>query len=298
MIQSVVHDTPVLSYIVIVRERSLLIIDSDPAVHEVFAEALNRQDQTIQNSYDGREALNYLRANRCDLILAGQGRNGFDGMKLLRQIRAIQPDAKIIVAGEPSAERALDAMRARAFSYIHKPLAAGALAELVQQALQSSSWQNDLKIVSARRDWISLEVRCKLEAAERAVHLIGELQTDLAPEIWDDVATAFRELLLNAIEHGGRSDVRKRVHVIVLRTARAVIIHMQDPGKGFSLESLRHSAVGNPADEPTRHVEIRAETGQRPGGFGILMARNLMDELLYNERGNEVVFIKYLNAKT
>ena len=280
------------------RECSLLIIDSDPAVHQAFAEVVNRQSQTVQNSYDGREALNYLRTNRCDLILAGHGRNGFESMKLLRQIHAIQPDAKIIVAGEPSAERALDAMRARAFGYVHKPLAAGTLADLVQQALQSSSWQNDLRIVSARRDWISLEVRCKLEAAERAVHLIGELQTDLQLETWEDVATAFRELLLNAIEHGGRSNARKRVHITMLRTARALIIHMQDPGKGFSLESLRHSAVANPADEPTRHVEIRAETGQRPGGFGILMARNLVDELLYNERGNEVVFVKYLSPKT
>ena len=298
MIQPVIHGTPLLSYIVIVKERSLLVIDSDPAVHEIFAEALNRPNQTIQNSYNGGEALHYLRANRCDLILAGHGRNGFDGMRLLRQIRAIQPDAKIIVAGEPNAERALDAMRARAFSYVHKPLAAGPLGDLVQQALQSSSWQNDLRILSARRDWISLELRCKLEAADRAVHLIGELQTDLHPEIWDDVATAFRELLLNAIEHGGRSNARKRVHATVLRTARALVIHMQDPGKGFSLESLQHSAVANPADDPTRHVEIRAETGQRPGGFGILMARNLVDDLLYNERGNEVVFIKYLNSKT
>ena len=43
-----------------------------------------------------------------------------------------------------------------------------------------------------------------------------------------------------------------------------------------------------------RHVEIRAEKGQRPGGFGILMSRTLVDELLYNERGNAVLFVKYL----
>ncbi|SPF46834.1 hypothetical protein SBA4_3580017 [Candidatus Sulfopaludibacter sp. SbA4] len=36
------------------------------------------------------------------------------------------------------------------------------------------------------------------------------------------------------------------------------------------------------------------EQGQRPGGFGILMTRNLVDELIYNERGNAVLFVKYL----
>jgi anti-sigma regulatory factor (Ser/Thr protein kinase) len=69
---------------------------------------------------------------------------------------------------------------------------------------------------------------------------------------------------------------------------------MRDPGKGFSLAAIRHAAVCNPEDSPTRHVEIRAEQGQRPGGFGILMASKLVDELLYNERGNEVMFVKNL----
>ena len=47
-------------------------------------------------------------------------------------------------------------------------------------------------------------------------------------------------------------------------------------------------------DEPARHLEIRAEQGVRPGGFGILLTRNLVDELIYSEKGNEVLFIKYL----
>ena len=33
----------------------------------------------------------------------------------------------------------------------------------------------------------------------------------------------------------------------------------------------------------------------RPGGFGILIAKQLVDELVYNERGNEVVMIKYID---
>jgi anti-sigma regulatory factor (Ser/Thr protein kinase) len=40
---------------------------------------------------------------------------------------------------------------------------------------------------------------------------------------------------------------------------------------------------------------VRAESGRRPGGFGILVTRSLVDELLYNERGNAVLFVKYLS---
>jgi anti-sigma regulatory factor (Ser/Thr protein kinase) len=33
----------------------------------------------------------------------------------------------------------------------------------------------------------------------------------------------------------------------------------------------------------------------RPGGFGVLLARNSVDELIYNEKGNEVVLVKYVD---
>ena len=71
---------------------------------------------------------------------------------------------------------------------------------------------------------------------------------------------------------------------------------MRDPGTGFSLDFLPHAVISNPSDSPIRHVELRAEAGKRPGGFGILLTRNLGDELLLNERHNAVLFIKYLWA--
>jgi len=49
--------------------------------------------------------------------------------------------------------------------------------------------------------------------------------------------------------------------------------------------------VNNPAGDPFRHVLVRDEKGLRAGGFGILMADQLVDELVYNERRNEVMFI-------
>jgi anti-sigma regulatory factor (Ser/Thr protein kinase) len=120
------------------------------------------------------------------------------------------------------------------------------------------------------------------------------VESDLSPHTREDIAAAFRELLLNGIEHGAKGDPKKRVRASILRTGSSVIVHLHDPGKGFSLDLLPHAAISNPADSPVRHVEFREEHGQRPGGFGILMTRNLVDELLYNERGNSVLFVKYL----
>ena len=43
------------------------------------------------------------------------------------------------------------------------------------------------------------------------------------------------------------------------------------------------------------HEIVREEKKMRPGGFGILTVRAKVDELLYNEKRNEVVFVKYLD---
>ena len=120
------------------------------------------------------------------------------------------------------------------------------------------------------------------------------METGIPAQAREDIAAAFRELLLNAVEYGGGSNPGKRVHLSLVRTARSVIVRIQDPGKGFSMDLLPHAAISNPDDAPIHHIEVRAQRGQRPGGFGILMTRNLVDELVYNQRGNEVLFVKYL----
>jgi len=279
-----------------VSSRCLLVFDADPEVHELVGDVLKRSGRSIQDVYDRREAVDCLRHTHCDLVLAGSGRNdGLDGFKLLRRVRALQPEARVILAGNQDPGRVVRAIRERAYSYFHKPLAEAPLADMVQQALEATStWRDDIKVVSARPEWITLDVRCKLEAAERTTQFIREMLADLAALTREDVTTACRELLMNGIEHGGKSDPHKRVRVSLLRTSRSVMGYIADPGRGFSLDLLPHAAISNPADSPTRHVEVRAEKGQRPGGFGILMTRNMVDDLLYNERGNAALFVKYL----
>jgi CheY-like chemotaxis protein len=271
-----------------------LVIDSDPAVHELFQGLLQRADRHIQAVFDGKEALNCLREAHFDVVVAGQGRNGYDGLRLVQRVREIQPAARVIVTGERDPERILGAIRERAFSYLHKPLAGNIVNDIVLQALESTDGNDDIRVVSARPEWITLDIRCKLEAAERTTHFLREMLGDLPSHSCEDVVAALRELLMNAIEHGGLSDPEKWARVSCLRTGRSLIVHIHDPGPGFSLDLLPHAAISNPEDSPIRHVEIRAEEGRRPGGFGILMTRNLVDELLYNEQGNAVMFVKYL----
>jgi anti-sigma regulatory factor (Ser/Thr protein kinase) len=66
-----------------------------------------------------------------------------------------------------------------------------------------------------------------------------------------------------------------------------------DPGQGFAFEDLDHAAISHA--DPTEHIRVREEKRLRAGGFGLLMARAQVDELVYNEKHNEVIFMKYLS---
>ena len=102
------------------------------------------------------------------------------------------------------------------------------------------------------------------------------------------------ELLLNAVEWGGKLDPNRKVRIAYVRSSRMLLYRVADPGPGFSFRDLTHAAVGQPADDPVAHMAVRDQLGIRPGGFGIAMTRSMADELIYNEAQNEVIFVKYL----
>jgi DNA-binding NarL/FixJ family response regulator len=273
----------------------ILLVDADPAVHESLVSVFRSREWEVISAYRTTEAWARVQSTSFDVVLTSLSMSDMGGLDLLHRIHALRPETKVLLMGaESSSEDIIQALREQAFGWCSKPLAPRALAESVGQALRVSSWRGDIEVISAHPQWIDLRVRCKLEAADRLLQFLREMKHDLTLRQRDDIMTALRELLANAIEHGANSDPGKRFLLSYVRTARAVIYRVQDPGEGFSLESLCHAAISNPPDQPIRHSAIRAEQGFRPGGFGILMARHLVDELLYNEKGNEVVLIKYI----
>lgn len=87
----------------------------------------------------------------------------------------------------------------------------------------------------------------------------------------------------------------QRVRISRIRTARVVVYHLEDPGPGFSRDDLPHAAVSNPPGQPLAHIERRLAMGLRPGGFGILVTRGLVDDVIHSEKANEVILLRHLD---
>ncbi|HEV8590046.1 MAG TPA: ATP-binding protein [Pyrinomonadaceae bacterium] len=152
-----------------------------------------------------------------------------------------------------------------------------------------------IEVVSVLPDWVEVRVPCDLAAISPLEELLTQLEADLPREIGEAISYAFREMLGNAVEYGCRLDPAARVEVRFVRLKRAIICRIKDPGNGFDPIRLDHAAVNNPNDDPLRHAFVREAEGLRAGGFGILITSQLVDELVYNERHNEVLFVKYLS---
>jgi len=278
--------------------KRILIVDDDRDVHGSLRAALAAPDRNIESAYDGLTGLRLVEDGPFDLVLTGLGLPGMDGMTLLERIHQVRPGTRVVMmTAANTPDNIVRAIRDRAFCFFSKPFTVNAVTEMADRALSGTDAEDDIQVLSARPDWLGLRVRCKMETAGRIVQFIRELGMDLPAAEQERVTTAFREILLNAIEHGAGSDPDKRVFITYVRTKRAAMYYVRDPGKGFSFDRLQHAAVSNPADSPVEHTEIREKLGMRPGGFGIMMTRQLVDDLIYNEHGNEVLLIKYMDPK-
>ncbi len=276
--------------------KQILVVDDDRPLRHVLGRLLETAGYSVVPAADGVEALDQLKRKKFDLVLLDIGLPRVGGLEVLSRLRERKVRPKVIVmTADDTPETVLSAVRDSAYRYIGKPFSPSTVVELVQAALAAPREPPPIEVLSARPEWVELLVPCDLDSAERIQSFLEQLKSDLPDHVRESVGRAFRELLLNAVEWGGKLDPSRRVRIAYLRARRMLMYRIADPGDGFRLEALEHAAVNNPQGKPFRHAQVREEKGLRPGGFGIMMVKAIVDELIYNEARNEVVFVKYLD---
>lgn len=251
----------------------------------------------IQRAKDNAAALLMVQKKGFDLILTSEKTPGREDIELLRRIRRIRPHTRLIIlADESTPADVISSMREHAFSYFSKPFSQEALAAMIQNAIGGPCWDDGIDVISATPEWIRIRARCDFKTADRVLQFFEEIAELPDPEK-STVGMAIREMLANAIEHGGRLDPNQQVEISYVRARHMVTCRISDPGEGFTLDEIPHAAIANPDDNPVHHMEYRDARGMRPGGFGVLLAQQLVDQLVYNEQGNEVLLIKYIDLE-
>lgn len=278
--------------------KRILVVDDNDHLREVICELLKLAGFSVASAPDGSAALERLEKEEFDLMLLDVWMPQMNGLELLSRLRARPANPKVIMlTADDAPETVLRAVRDQAYQFLAKPFDPKTLVEVVRTALAAPPAARPIEVVSAKPNWVELLVPCELEVPDRVQSFLLTLKADLPAPIREAVGHAFRELLLNAVEWGGHLDPEQKVRIAYLRTDRMLLYRIADPGPGFRLEQLDHAAIAHPPDQPVAHLEAREKAGLRPGGFGLLLAQQMVDELLFNEQQNEVVLIKYLDKK-
>lgn len=172
-------------------------------------------------------------------MLLDIGLPGMSGLDVLAEARRVPtPPRVVMMTADDTPETLLQSIRGQAHLSVRKPFAPKRIVDMVNDVLSSSpAAALPITVVSARPEWVELVAPCSLEVAERVRDFVMQLDAKLPDDVRESVAQAFRELLTNAVEWGGRLDPTRTVRIACLRTRRMLVYRIADPGEGFDITS-------------------------------------------------------------
>ena len=276
----------------------ILVVDDEPNIRLVLRDILlvGGAALEVEEAADGREALEKVRAGSFDVVLADITMPRMSGTELLRALREERPELPVImITAVRDREEILECLKRGAWDYILKPFDIDHVRAAVRRALAVSSEMEarpgDMEVVSAGPGWLQLTAASEVEYLQRfrkftEVLLGARLNTAER----EDIRLAVEELGRNAIEWGNRYDRDKHVRFSYALHADRIVFRIEDEGAGFL-----HRELADPSKDPISHMTHRREEGKRPGGYGVFIAKKIMDEVTYNEPGNVVVMTKHLH---
>jgi len=294
---------------------TILIVDDDGVDREQAARCLESiVNLEIFEAKDGAEALAAIAEHSPDVVVSDVRMPELDGLQLVARVKQDYPSLPVVLMTSMGSETvAVEALRAGAASYVPKDELKTDLVDTVRQVLEISESRRMQREIMSRLT--HGEARFELNNdLEMISPLVGFLQGGLdrlgfgGDALRTQVGMSLMEALTNAITHGNLeldSELRRRdraaydallerrqglarfasriVHCFALMTPGRLELVVRDQGAGFDTQAL---------PDPTL-----AENVLEISGRGLWLIRTFMDEVEFNERGNEIRMVKYVSEE-
>lgn len=272
-----------------------LIVAHDGAAAQRLAALLRERGYEPTVLAEGKTAHTWVRQHRPELVFLDLDLPEGDGAKVCESFKLDQETNLIpvilLTPAEDQNHRG-HCFEVGANQYLSKAFAADELDRAVEAARQ---WRDGL-LRSGAFGEIHFHLQSDLGYLDEFNKLLSSLflQSGLSESEAKQLTMAVRELGANAIEWGHRRQVDRIVAITYRVDPDRVTVVIRDTGPGFNPNEVPHAAR---ADDPVSHMEVREALGLREGGFGIMIVKGLVDELAYNEAGNEVRLVKYKGGR-
>lgn len=299
----------------------ILVVDDSPVDRKLIEGLLKpKLDWIVEFAENGAQGLELIDSIFPDVVITDLQMPEMDGIELCSEAKAQFPHVPIIlITGKGSEELAMKALSAGATSYVPKSALSSSLLETVEQVISlshqfksqdflrkhnvSTRYQfiidNNPKLVAEMVEFVKSNME-KLELGDQADRrhcavaleeallnalLHGNLQLDgIAVQ---EARRAFHDGLNSPIVQEKLADPRwreRKIRIAVEFSKREVKIIVRDDGPGFN-QSKRSAAK----------PDLSQFSGA--GGRGLTLIRSFMDEVQFNEQGNELKMVWKCDAK-
>ncbi|MBI3726540.1 response regulator [bacterium] len=268
----------------------VLIAEDEPGIRTILVRLLESDGYAAAAFPDGQAALSHLvSGGNYDLVITDINMPLLSGEELLREIKARLPSVPVvIITAVPDPDTIEECFKNDAYRFLRKPFTRDQLLTVVKAALAEAASGPAQGEVRSEDGWVELTAPSRQEYLDRFQEFCDAiLASRLDEKARNELKIAVQELGQNAIEWGNKLDKGTTIRVAWKLLQDRVLIRIADEGRGFDPE-----AIPDPTLDPIATIEKREKDGKRPGGFGIHLARRIMDQVTWNERGNVVLLEK------
>jgi CheY-like chemotaxis protein/anti-sigma regulatory factor (Ser/Thr protein kinase) len=287
-----------------------LVVD-DAAIDRRMVGAIIEQQLgwRVRYAEDGAAALEVMRQQTPRIVLTDLRMPGKNGQELVAAIREQFPTVPVVLmTAYGNEDIAMQALRDGAASYVPKRSQEQDLAPTLEQVLAASKVERRQRrlyeLLSHTESEFILENDRTLIPAVVA-HVLSYLaHVNLCDQTGSiRIGVALEESLLNAIYHGNletSSELRQQGDEFYYKTAeeRRALAPYCDRRVYFQFKISRSEAIfsirddGPGFDPATLPDPTDPENLGRVGGRGLLLIRTFMEEVTFNDRGNQITFVK------
>lgn len=180
-----------------------LVIDDDVSLLKLLKLQLEEKGFEVLTADKGQTGIELIRENDFDIILTDLHMPGINGIEMVKQAKEISPTTEIImITGEGSTEKAIEATKAGAFYYVEKPVEFEELLLLIGKALEREQQAAEIR-----------ELRGKLSKPASFAGIVGGSKSmqDIYETI-ESVAMSDANILILGESGTGKEIIANAIH--------------------------------------------------------------------------------------
>jgi anti-sigma regulatory factor (Ser/Thr protein kinase)/ActR/RegA family two-component response regulator len=264
------------------EKRRILIVDSNEELRTLLSRVLGEFGHEVVATGNREEALLRGDLEDFDLVISDLTDDAESGVQIVSEIKRMSLLVPVVVSSDETQQQGvIKAFKMGAANYVRRPYSREELRDIVEKTLSYKlRFIEDVKVLPFVHEKIEFELPSDLSLMNGVLHYLHErvVQLGLINPERSNLFIALDEAFVNAVKHGNRNDPHKIVRITADLSAKEAKFTVEDEGTGFNLNEI---------PDPLDPANLFKSSGR-----GVLLIYNIMDEVIYNERGNRLTMIK------